>query len=247
MYPYIHIILPSYAVLAFIGGFCVLLYVYLHLDTYQIAFTTFLKLFILCVAGGFIGSKLLFAFTKIPWLIQNFSLQNLILLIPQSGYVFYGGLFGVIVTVLLCTRREKENRRIIFQLMAPAIPLFHGFGRIGCFLAGCCYGKKCEVPFVWRSLEIDRIPVQLLEAVYEFLLFIVLVIVSKKKPEVDMLRIYLIAYAVFRFINEFFRGDVVRGIFVGISTAQWISIGIVLFYSCLSLRKKRKKYICKKM
>lgn len=244
MYPYIYIILPSYMVFAFIGGFSALLYIYFCLERYHIEFTVFLKLFALCVVGGVVGSKLLFALTQIPWLMQNFTLQNLVLLIPQSGYVYYGGLFGVLFTLFLCTKKNKERRKNIFQMIAPAIPLFHGFGRIGCFFAGCCYGKVLEVPIsVAGILVFERIPTQLIEAAYEFILFVVLIILRKKRPELDILKSYLIGYAVFRFVNEFFRDDFVRGIFWGISTAQWVSIIIILFYSIKYINKKCKSAI----
>lgn len=77
----------------------------------------------------------------------------------------------------------------------------------------------------------ERITTQLIEAAYEFILFVVLIILRKKRPELDILKSYLIGYAVFRFVNESFRDDFVRGIFWGISTAQRVSIIIILFYS----------------
>ena len=92
--------------------------------------------------GAIVGSKIVFAVTQIPWLIENFSLTNLIMLIPQSGFVFYGGLFGTIFTLLFMTRRDAILRKKVFNVAVPAMPLFHAFGRVGCFLTGCCYGKE---------------------------------------------------------------------------------------------------------
>ena len=93
MYPYIHIILPSYTVMALLGGFVALCYIFFRLEKFSVEFSTFLKLFFFCVLGGIVGSKLLFALTQLNWLFHNFSVENMILLIPQSGFVFYGGLF----------------------------------------------------------------------------------------------------------------------------------------------------------
>ena len=114
MYPYIHIILPTYLVMALIGGFFALTFMYLRIEKFQMDFSTFLKMFIACLAGGYAGAKLLYSFTQIPWLFENFSLKNLIMLIPRSGLVFYGGLFGVIFTlcilpvkVLTCVRARS--------------------------------------------------------------------------------------------------------------------------------------------
>lgn len=230
MYPYIYITLPSYGVMAFIGAFAVLAVVYLRLEKFEVPFEIFLTRFFLCGIGGFVGSKLLFAITQIPQLISEFSLKNLLLLIPQSGFVFYGGLFGVIYTIMLGTRMDHDLRNRIFRMIAPSIPLFHGFGRIGCMLAGCCYGRELrETILLFGLFELERVPVQIIESVYEFLLFAVLLILERHK-EVDGMKIYLISYSVFRFLIEFFRGDTVRGIFFGLSTAQWISIFIIVYY-----------------
>lgn len=230
MYPYMYITLPSYGVMAFIGAFAVLTVVYLRLEKFEVPFEVFLTRFLACGIGGFVGSKLLFAITQIPQLIRDFSLKKLLLLIPQSGFVFYGGLFGVIYTIRLCTRANHDLRNRIYKMIAPAIPLFHGFGRIGCMMAGCCYGRKLREPILLFGLwELERVPVQLMEAIYEFLLCVVL-LMSEKRKEVDGMKIYLISYSVFRFFIEFFRGDTVRGIFFGVSTAQWISIFIVIYY-----------------
>ena len=234
MYPYIHIILPSYSVMAFIGAFFSLVFLYLRLGKFQVEFTVFLKLFVLCSIGGFAGSKLLFATTQLPWLAKNFSLQNLLLLVPQSGYVFYGGLFGVLFTIFCFTKKNPTLRKQLFALIAPAIPLFHSFGRVGCLLAGCCYGRVLRIPLVlWGTVEFQRIPVQIIEASYELLLFLAFLALEKAKPQCDLLKTYLIAYAAFRFGIEFFRGDEARGIFFGLSTAQWISIAIITYYVLL--------------
>jgi prolipoprotein diacylglyceryltransferase len=99
MYPYIYIVLPSYTVLALVGGFFALLCTYFRLDKCDVKFTAFIKIFIGCVFAGIIGGKVLFAITQIPQLIINFSVNNLIQLVAYSGLVFYGGLFGVLVAL----------------------------------------------------------------------------------------------------------------------------------------------------
>lgn len=238
MYPYIHIILPSYTVLALVGGFFALCLVFFRLEKFQIQFTSFLIIFFFCVIGGIVGSKILFAITQIPWLIENFSAKNLLFLIPQSGFVFYGGLFGVIFTLMIFTRKNMDLRKRIFRLSVPAMPLFHAFGRIGCFLTGCCYGKSISSAIVIGPLELTQIPVQLIEALAEFILFIIIIIVDKKSKDVDLLRIYLVSYAIIRFADEFFRGDEIRGIYFGLSTAQWISMIILVVYAIKFFRAR---------
>lgn len=243
MYPYIHIILPSYMVMALIGGFFAVCFIFSRIDKYEILFTDFIKMFLLCMIGGVVGSKVLFAITQIPWLIKHFSIENMILLIPQSGFVFYGGLFGVIFTLMFLTRNDADMRKKVFEISVPAMPLFHAFGRIGCFLAGCCYGKKLSTPIVIGTIEFVRIPVQIIESMAEFILFIVLFILSKKNRDIDLLRIYLVIYAVIRFADEFLRGDKIRGIYGGVSTAQWISLIILFVYGFEYIKGRYSKKV----
>ena len=243
MYPYIHIILPSYMVMALIGGFFAVCFIFSRIDKYEILFTDFIKMFLLCMIGGVVGSKVLFAITQIPWLIKHFSIENMTLLIPQSGFVFYGGLFGVIFTLMFLTRNDADMRKKVFEISVPAMPLFHAFGRIGCFLAGCCYGKKLSTPIVIGTIEFARIPVQIIESMAEFILSIVLFILSKKNRDIDLLRIYLVIYAVIRFADEFLRGDKIRGIYGGVSTAQWISLIILFVYGFEYIKGRYSKKV----
>lgn len=237
MYPYIHIILPSYTLMAFLGGFCTLVYVFFRLERFQVEFTSFIAMFIFSMIGGAAGSRLLFVVTQLGWLMDHFSVRNLFLLIFQSGFVFYGGLFGVIASLYLYTYKNAGLRKRVFRMMAPAIPLFHAFGRIGCFLAGCCYGRKLADPVYFMGIRLERIPVQLVESGFEMILFICLEIVDRRKENCDLLGIYLISYALFRFLDEFMRGDAVRGIYLGISSAQWISLLILTCYIVKAVRK----------
>lgn len=230
MYPYIHLIIPSYTLLALIGGIAAICYAYFNIDKEGVPFSDLLRTILYGGIGLLVGSKLLFAVTRIPWLVHNFSIENLLLLIPQSGYVFYGGLFGFIFAVCIMCKGQPEYRKKMFRLIVPTFPLFHIFGRIGCFLSGCCYGKDLKKQFVVMNMEIDKIPVQLVEAVIEFLIFLLLCIIKKKNTAVNLLKVYLIFYAIVRFVLEFLRGDEVRGLFVGISTSQYISLCIILFY-----------------
>lgn len=86
---------------------------------------------------------------------------------------------------------------------------------------------------------LERVPVQIFEAAFEFVLFAVLLVLEKKRPHVDTLKTYLLSYAAFRFAIEFFRGDVVGGIFLGLSTAQWVSLSIAVYYLLRRVRKQR--------
>lgn len=231
MYPYIYIILPTYMVLAFIGGFASLILVYLRIDTYEMEFEDFIKMCLVCILGIAFGSKFLYFITQLENILKDFSIYNLVLGFINSGFVFYGGLFGMLLAVKLYIKYlKKYDLNKIYTMITPVIPLFHCFGRIGCFFAGCCYGRELIKPItIFNVIHITRVPTQLIEALFEGLLFVFIVILERKNKCIDLLKVYLLSYAMFRFIIEFFRGDEVRGIFI-FSTSQWISLVILVYY-----------------
>lgn len=239
MCPTIHIILPSYAVLAVIGGLSAILFIYLRIEKFNLPFLDFLKMFGLSIVFGFLGSRAIYIFSRIPWLINNFSARHLISTILSGGIVFYGGLFGVLFGIYCYCKRHDIASSNIYTLIAPAIPLFHAFGRIGCFMSGCCYGIELNSPVtLFGVITFNRLPTQIIEAVFEFVLFIIILLLQRKEKCRDYLKVYLIPYAIFRFIIEFFRGDTVRGFFFGLSTSQIISIAILTFYIAKIIKEK---------
>ena len=239
MYPTIHIILPSYAVLACVGGFASILMLFYRIDKYGVQFTDFLKMIAICIVCGVIGSRIAFVISRVPWIINNLSLKNVISTVLGGGFVFYGGLLGVLCGIRLYSRRHGYETTQIFGMVAPAIPLFHSFGRVGCFLAGCCYGKELPNAFtVFADITISRVPTQLLEATFELVLFIIICTLQKHRKNMDYLKFYLISYATFRFFVEFLRGDELRGIFYALSTSQIISLIILTYYACRFLMRR---------
>ena len=237
MAPYIHIVLPTFIVFAFFGGSFALTFVFFRIDKYNVKFTVYLKMATVCAFSAYLGGIVLSVLTRIPQLITNFSFSNLFLVIAQSGIVFYGGLFGVLLAVKLYTRYSHYEASSVYRMITPAIPLFHGIGRIGCLFGGCCYGRELAVPIsLFGMLHFDRVPTQVFEAVFGFLIFFVIIFIERKRNEWDSLQFYLLAYATFRFANEFFRGDEARGLFLGLSTSQWISVFILVYYAIKHLR-----------
>jgi phosphatidylglycerol:prolipoprotein diacylglycerol transferase len=140
--------------------------------------------------------------------------------LARSGGVFQGGLtFGVIFALWYFHKRKIPTWRAA-DLVGPALALGHGFGRIGCFSAGCCYGSECSVPWsvVFKSeyaheltgipLYVHLHPVQLYEAALNFLNFAVLFFILKKKRfDGQVFSLYIINYSIIRFFTEYFRGD----------------------------------------
>ena len=200
----------------------------------------------LCVwslGGILVGSHLLYALVNLrdalslfgnPVVYSSLSLFGQALAYIFGGAVFYGGLFGGLLVGWLWLKRKKTDPQVVGACLVPAIPLFHFFGRIGCFLGGCCYGIPSPYGFTFTHslLEtangVSRFPIQLVESGFNLLLFFALhYLANRKEKQRWLLIIYLSAYGLARFVFEFFRGDVYRGFFWGLSTSQWISLGVL--------------------
>lgn len=186
-------------------------------------------LVIWCLIFGYLGSKILFCITVIDKIIADppYILHSL-----QNGWVVYGGLIGGIIGGCLYCRHKKVNFMSYFDLAVPSVALAQGFGRIGCFLAGCCYGRPTDGPLGITFTHSDfapngvsLIPTQEISSLLNFLNFFVLInIAKKKKAEGQVGGFYLIFYSIGRFILEFYRGDLERGSVGSLSTSQFIAI-----------------------
>ena len=186
---------------------------------------------------GFIGAKLLYCIIE----IHTF-LNDPIQILSASGFVVYGGIIGGILAAVIYCKFKKVSFLQYFDLIAPSVALAQGFGRIGCFLAGCCYGRETDsfIGVVFHNSTnapngVKLIPTQLFSSAGDFSLALILILYARKvrnKGRVGAL--YLILYSVGRFIIEFFRNDY-RGSIGVISTSQFISliilvIGIIMFF-----------------
>jgi phosphatidylglycerol:prolipoprotein diacylglycerol transferase len=164
-----------------------------------------------------IGAKLILFVSNISYYV---SYPKELFALARSGGVFQGGLTFGVIYALWYFHRKKIPTWPTADLIAPALALGHGFGRIGCFSAGCCYGSECSAP--WAAVfnnqyasELTGVPlhtplhpVQLYEAILNFLNFGVLFfILKKKKFEGQVFSFYIINYSVIRFFTEYFRGD----------------------------------------
>jgi len=206
--------------------------------------------------GVIIGSRLLYAivnYKNIVYVSENISkidtLDKFIttLNIVFGGSIFYGGLLGGLLTGYILAKKNNCYEKYV-DIIAVNIPLFHFFGRIGCFLGGCCYGIPAKIGFTYtinpiaQANGIVRFPVPLLEALFNLLLFLTLNTMYKNGKYKDkLLYIYLLLYATGRFFIEFLRDDSYRGIWLFLSTSQIISILIILFTFIKYMLYKRKK------
>ena len=258
MYPVIHFLgreLGSYGLCAGVGALLAGLFLCLVARKRKQG-TDDINIVLMLVigVGVLVGSHVLYALVTLPAVIRAFfrgytitSFMSVVEVVATlfGGAVFYGGLGGGGLAALLYVNKKKLDRTAYADMLAPAIPLFHTFGRIGCFLGGCCYGIESEFGFMYTINPIEqangvvRFPVQLVEAGFNLVLFLVLAfLLHKGLLRGRLLLVYLLSYAPARFILEFLRGDTYRGLWWGLSTSQWISLFIVV--GCLAFLAVQK-------
>lgn len=189
---------------------------------------------ILAIIFGLLGAKLLFWIVELDKVLANphFLFETL-----TSGFVFYGALILGAVAVSIFCKRKKQNLFTYLDLICPSFAIGQAFGRIGCFLAGCCYGSVTDSCFgvtypagvgSAAPAGIPLLPTQLFESAFCFLLCIFLTVLFKnRKKEGTVTGMYFILYGVWRFFIEFFRSDD-RGSVFGLSTSQFIGIFVIL-------------------
>ena len=203
--------------------------------------------------GAVCGAKGLYlwvAADQIDW--SRMTDGNYFNAVMMGGFVFYGGLIGAILFLFLARKLLKISVIRYLNVMAFAIPFAHGFGRIGCFLAGCCYGipydGPCAVVFPEGSFALSGVPlfpVQLLEAACLFALSLVLFLYGKRKDAHPFV-MYLFLYAVIRFFMEMLRYDTAeRGGFLFFSTSQWISLLMIAVIIVWYLYRRKRPSLLK--
>src|SRR4051812_11234386 len=196
--------------------------------------TRVLDLGIYIIISALVGAKLLLLITDFRSFVNT---PSELLSLARSGGVFYGGLILAVVVALWYIRRIGLPLWTTCDVFAPGIALGHVVGRFGCFFAGCCYGRPTSLPWaitfkdpfaaanVGTPLNVPLHPTQLYEAGAELLILVVLLLTERKgRPFAGRtFWLYILLYAISRFIIEFFRGDE-RGAVGIFSTSQFISI-----------------------
>ncbi len=237
-----------YGIMVAVGilGTFIVLYLYSKIKKVDVKFTDFA--FYNGIASIVVGFGSASLFQSVYNYIEN----------PEAGFrftgsiTFIGGLIGGVlcfITVYLIFRRKFTTKLYqVVSIYPCCIIIAHAFGRIGCFFAGCCYGKPTDsflgVKFPRIPYEVH--PTQLYEAAFLFILFSVCSYLVLKKDFKHNLSLYLIMYGIFRFFIEFLRDDD-RGELIGvISPSQFWSIlmvvaGIILVFFMRHLLKNDNK------
>lgn len=189
------------------------------------------------VIGGALGSKILYYTVNIKDVIADPS----IILNFQNGWVVYGGIIGGVLASFLYCKIKKVDFVAYLDLVLPAVAFAQGCGRIGCFFAGCCYGRETTSPLgitYWQSdfapNGVKLVPTQIYSSIGDFAMAFLLMAYAKKEPAKGRVAAgYCILYSIGRFVIEIFRNDY-RGEYGPFSTSQLISvfilaIGIVMY------------------
>jgi phosphatidylglycerol:prolipoprotein diacylglycerol transferase len=228
------IVIHGYGLMIAIGVICALFLSEKRAVARECDKNSIYNLSLLSLLSGFIGAKLLYCIIESEAIRENPQL-----VLSGSGFVVYGGIIsGIAAAMIYC---ERKNLRFFsyFDLAAPSIALAQGFGRIGCFLAGCCYGRETTGAFgiVFKQSLIapngvKLIPIQLLSSAGDFMIAAILLLYARKERKQGQVgALYLILYSAGRFLIEFLRNDN-RGYIGLLSTSQFISL-IVLFFTAV--------------
>jgi phosphatidylglycerol:prolipoprotein diacylglycerol transferase len=204
--------------------------------------------------AGLVGARILLV--VVDWRLYSAHPRELWGVL-QSGGVFYGGLLAALPVAWWYTRRHKLDAWRTADVLAPGVVIGQAIGRIGCFAAGCCYGKPANVPWavtfkdmtaarqVGTPVDIPLHPTQLYESAACFVIFGALLWIARHKRFHGQVAVtYIVLYSIARFVVEFFRGDTVRGFVFGgvLSTSQAIAVVFLLGAAAVTpalLKKER--------
>lgn len=225
--------------------------------------------------SGFLGARFLFIIVN----FRDFLADPVSMIFSRSGFVFLGGLLGAIPVVFYVIKKKNLEKWDVGDIAGPSVLLAHAFGRIGCFLAGCCYGGVCppdsplsflairfpvfrneagEVEYSMSFYEhheaglIDALanhsapvyPSQLFESFANlFIMFVLLFVWRRRGFQGQIFALYLMLYGVVRFLLEYVRGDAERGIYLGMSTSQYIALGLITAGAIIYALRKNKPIV----
>jgi phosphatidylglycerol:prolipoprotein diacylglycerol transferase len=165
------------------------------------------------IVGAILGARTLYV---IEFWKEYFSSQPIyeIFMVQHGGLVFYGGLIGASLACILYARLKKLPLWKLADILAPSIALGYVFGRIGCLMNGCCYGRACSLPWAIHfppghaTFPNGVHPTQVYESLLNLSLYAGLAwLFRKKKFDGQVFSAYLIGYAMLRSFVEMFRGD----------------------------------------
>lgn len=216
------------------------------------------------MVAGILGARLAYVLSDLDSFLAA---PATIVRVDQGGLVFYGGLLGALLAIVIFARAHREPVWSVLDFVVTSLPLAHAFGRVGCFLNGCCFGTLsdawCAVrypagsPAWWAHVQKSWIhivgpesrvpslpvhPVQLYESLFNLGVYALLLrVYRKRRYDGATAGVYLLAYPLGRFVLEFFRGDdrLLRGA-TRLSAAQFTSLALFIVGCAILLYRRRQ-------
>jgi phosphatidylglycerol:prolipoprotein diacylglycerol transferase len=202
------------------------------------------------IIAALVGAKLMLVAVDFDYFRQQ---PRELLSLVRAGGVFYGGLLGALGVGLWLVRRYGLPVWTTADLFAPGIALGHVIGRVGCLLAGCCYGQPTEAAWgitfthpvaaanVGTPLGLPLHPTQVYDAGAELLILVVLLVMERRGRGFPgrTFWLYMLLYAISRYVVEIYRGDP-RGMVWGMSTSQFVSLLVIPLAIVMLLRLRSR-------
>lgn len=239
MFPYLPEIfglkIPLYGVMTALGYGAAIYYAFKNRKYLGISKEVLGDIIFYLILGALIGGKLFYILFNFDSFVASTLIEKI-----RFGFVFYGGFIGGVLALLLFVKNKNLSLIKTTDFFAPALALGHAIGRVGCFFAGCCYGKettsflgvvfdKPESLVPYHLQHSHLYPTQLFEAFANFILFLILVKIYKKQGKAGITSLtYIMLYALIRFVIEFFRGDDRGSSLLGLYPSQIIALVLFL-------------------
>ncbi len=249
-----HLYLPTYGVIFAAGALAAWAWFVARASRLDLPREPVFNLAFYTLLAGLVGAKLTLILVDLPDYLAH---PAEILGTVRSAGVLMGGLLAGAGVFWLYARRQKLPVGVLCDAIAAPVALAQGIGRLGCFMAGCCYGVQsdawCAIGFTSVAaheqtgvpLHTPLVPVQLIESAFDFALAALLTIAWRRRPRPPgtVLWIYFVLYGAGRAIIEFWRGDNVRGLWLGdtVSTSQIFSVVAILAGAFFLIRDRVRR------
>ncbi len=246
--------LPTYYVFLSFVLTITTLYVYKRAEKKQYSGTTAMDLYLISLGAGILGARAMHIFYEAP----DHYLQNPLraFYFWEGGFVYYGGAIAAFLAGLIALKVKQQSFPMWLDFFTPVASIGYALGRIACFLAGCCYGKVCDLPWAVSTTLVEypsgfehtslRHPVQLYATLIELILFVLILWLEQKKwfkRPGNLFAFWLSLHALSRIAIELLRDDDRGATMGGLSISTRISILIII----LIFFKKRQQSIGQKV
>lgn len=232
------IFIPTYYLVISLTTCLCLFWIYRRSITKKFPINTTLDLSLIIMVAGFLGGRLFHIFYEAPdhYLKHPLEIGN----IGDGGFIFFGGFFTALASSLFYLKKKKLPITKYLDLFAPVLALGYGLGRSACLMAGCCYGKTCDLPWALNH----RHPTQLYAVIIEIFIVGILLILekssSKKIKSGDVFYSWIAMHGLGRLFMEYFRDDY-RGPEAGLTISSWLSLALIVVGIFLLSKPARRR------